>query len=122
MQHQEKGLRAFFLARCNASRARDSSAAGEPEPLALTSSYYWSLIMNKTLSAAALILSLGSALAFLPAVQAADDMKMSKEASMDKDMKMDKKMADDKMMDMSKDKKMEKDDKMMKKEMNDDKM
>ncbi|CAK9887918.1 MULTISPECIES: hypothetical protein [Pseudomonas] len=78
--------------------------------------------MNKTLSAAALILSLGSALAFLPAVHAADDMKMSKEASMDKDMKMDKKMADDKKMDMSKDKKMEKNDKMMKNEMHDDKM
>ena len=78
--------------------------------------------MNKTLSAAALILSLGSGLAFLPAVHAADDMKMSKEASMDKDMKMDKKMADDKMMDMSKDKKMEKDDNMMKNEMHDDKM
>ncbi|MCP3751369.1 hypothetical protein [Pseudomonas sp. SBB6] len=82
--------------------------------------------MNKTLSAAALILSLGSSLAFLPAVHAADDMKMSKEASMDKDMKMDKKMADDKKMDMSNDKKMDKtmpkDDKMMKNEMHDDKM
>ena len=81
--------------------------------------------MNKTIGAAALILSLGSSLAFLPAVHAAQDMKMDKEASMEKDMKMDKHMADDKM-DMSKDKMdknmMGKDDKMMKGEKHDNKM
>ncbi|MGH8383797.1 hypothetical protein [Pseudomonas sp.] len=74
--------------------------------------------MNKTISAAALILTLGSSLALLPVVHAAQDMKMDKETSMKMadDMKMEKKM------EMSKDKKMEKDDKMMKDEKHDDKM
>ncbi|PSS57157.1 hypothetical protein [Pseudomonas sp. BBP2017] len=76
--------------------------------------------MNKSISAAALILSLGSNLAILPVVHAAQDMKMDKETSMEKDMKMDKSMSGDKM-DMSKDK-MSKDDKMMKGEKHDDKM
>jgi hypothetical protein len=115
----EKGLRAFFLARCNASRAMDSSAAGEPNtPGAHPPLLTRNPAMNKTLSAAALILSLGSTLAILPAAHA-DDMKMDKEASMEKDMKMDKKMADDMKMDMSHDKKMDKGDNMMKDEKKD---
>lgn len=81
--------------------------------------------MNKTISAAALILSLGSSLALLPVVHAAQDMKMDNEASMGKDMKMEKSMSDDKM-DMSKDKMdknmMGKDDKKMKSEKHDSKM